>query len=402
MSSFQYRALDGAGHEVRGVLDAPDHRGAVAMVEKTGSMALEITQAKPQAPNPLDLRTIFAGAGVREEVTRFFAELGHMLCAGLQLDEALALLQEEFGSGRLAELTAHLRACLAAGSSFAESLRTQPDLIPPQIVSMIEVSEVTGTLPSTVVAIAAARQREEELRRKLTSALRYPLFLVAMAFCVLLFILLFVMPNFAQVFGATTTTLPAGAAFLYETSIWLAANRELALGGLAVAILSTYLITRLPASRRSLRRLAERVPGLRTLFLHARTATFARQLALLLGNGVQLLVAIDLIARFDSAGSELDSVVRGLRRGDGLAEPLRRVGMLPGTAVRMLKVGEETGDLAGMANRVAEIYEDKLSQSVSRIVGAVGPVAILTIGFIIAWLFAGVLTALISINDLAI
>jgi general secretion pathway protein F len=402
MSSFQYRALDGAGHEVRGVLDAPDHRSAVAMVEKTGSMALEIIQAKPQAPNPLDLRAIFAGASVREEVTRFFAELGHLLRAGLQLDDALALLQEEFGSGRLAEITAHFRARLAAGSSFAESLRTRPDLIPLQIVAMIEVSEATGTLPSAVVAIAAARQREEKLRRELTSALRYPLFLMAMAFCVLLFILLFVMPNFTQVFAGTTAALPTGAAFLYWASTWLSTNLELALGGLAVAILSAYLIARLPASRQSLRRLAERVPGLNTLCLHARTVTFARQLALLLGNGVQLLVAIELIARFDTAGSDLDSVAHGLRRGDGLAESLRRVGKLPGTAVRMLKVGEETGDLAGMANRVAEIYEDKLSQSVPRIVGAVGPVAILTIGLIIAWLFAGVLTALVSINDLAI
>jgi len=401
MARFQYRAIDGAGREVTGVVDAPDQRGAVAVIEKLGSLALEITQAKAPARS-FDFRAIFAGGANREEVTRFFAELGHILRAGLRLDEALGLLQDEVGGGRISELVNHLRASLAAGTTFAEALRARPTLIPPQIVAMVEVSELTGTLASAVVAIAASRQRDEALRRQVSSALRYPLFLVGMATTVLLFILLFVIPNFAGVFGGETKALPSGAAFLFAASSWLLANRDWALGTLAAVIIGAYLLLRLPASKRVVRTVAGRLPIIRGLFLYSRTANFTRQLSLLLGNGVQLLVAVDLIARSTPGTEALEAVGRSLRRGDGLTDPLKNSEFLPRAAIRMLKVGEETGDLAGMTGQVADIYEQKLSQGVSRLVGAIGPIAILTIGLFIAGLFGGVLSALISINDLAI
>lgn len=402
MARYQYRALDGAGREVTGVVDAPDQRGAVALIEKLGSLALEITQAKPPAAPWFDFRSLFASGSARDEVTRFFAELSHILRAGLRLDEALALLQEEVGSSRINEFIAHLRSSLSAGTSFADALRGRPALIPPQVVAMIEVSELTGTLPSAVTAIAAAGERDEALRRQVSGALRYPLFLMIMAVTVLFFILLFVIPNFSQVFAGAGTELPSGPAFLFAVSGWLTANRDLALGIAAALLLGGFLLFRLPASRRAMRRLGERLPLLRTLYLQARTANFARQLSLLLGNGVQLLVAVDLITRSSGDNAELAAVGRSLRRGDGLTGPLQQSTFLPRAAVRMLRVGEESGDLASMAGRIADIYELKLAQGVSRLVGAVGPIAILVIGLLIASIFASVLTALVSINDLAI
>ena len=401
MARFQYRALDGGGREVSGVVDAPDHRGAVALVEKLGSLALEISQAKPAAAPAFNWRALLSSGATREELTSFFTELGHILRAGLRLDEALALLQEEVAPGRVSELIAHLRVALASGSTFAGALKERPGLVPPQVVAMIEVSELTGTLPSTVAAIAAGRERDEALRRQVSGALRYPLFLVCMAVAVLLFILLFVMPNFAQVFADQTDKLPAGPALLFAASEWLSHNHDVAFGGLAIVVGGGFVLFRMPATHRFVRRVAERLPGLSTLFVYARTASFARQLSLLLGNGVPLLVAVDLITRSGPANPDLEAVGRSLRRGDGLTGPLQQSSFLPRPAVRMLKVGEESGDLAGMATHVADIYEQKLAQGVSRVVGAVGPIAILTIGLIVASIFASVLTALISIDDLA-
>jgi general secretion pathway protein F len=402
MARYRYRALDGAGREVSGTVDATDHRGAVVVVERLGNLALEVTRSDGSSVSGFDLKSFLTLENPRREVTHFLSELGHILRAGLRLDEALELLQEEFVAGRVAELVTHLRASLAAGNTLADGLRARPALIPPQVVAMIEVSELTGTLPTVVTAIAAGREREEALRNKVAGALRYPLFLVAMAAAVLLFILLFVMPNFAQVFAGQTDKLPAGPALLFALSGWLTDNRDLALGGLAVIVVGIFALVRLPATRRAARRAAERVPGLRDLFVYARTASFARQLALLLGNGVQLLVAVDLIARSGMADLDLQAVGRSLRRGEGLAGPLRQSAFLPPAAVRMLKVGEESGNLAAMAGHIADIYELKLADGLGRVVGIVGPAAILAIGLLVASIFASVLTALVSINDLAV
>jgi general secretion pathway protein F len=399
MPTFSYKAIDGDGRFVAGELEAADTREVSRQLVRLGYTALETTAGARPVDTGRKLLAFRRRVG-RREVTVFLRELALVLRAGLTLDDALLLLAGEEGPG-LAAVARDLRAAISGGASFGDALQRHPRLFGSDLIAMIRVAEAAGNLDAVLEAVGEERARTERLLDKVSSSLRYPAVLFVVAIAVLVFFLVVVVPQFATVlrdFGQEPTGL---VAVVLGTSDFLLENGNDIAIGIGILIVAGFLALRLPRFNAFARQKVNRLPGLRGILELRRTVLFCSSLGTLLANGVNLTSALRVLLDLPGASSQgLDKVVESVRRGQRLVEALSRMGYLPPLALKMLRVGEESGELATVARRTAEFYESKLTDRLDRISGVVGPVAIVVIATIVGGLIVSILSALLSVNQL--
>ena len=296
-----------------------------------------------------------------------------------------------------------LRAALLGGESLADAVADHPALFPPMYGALVRVGEVSGTLDQVLEMLGAERARSEAMRRKLTDAMQYPAFVLVAAAAVMLFFILFVLPQFSAVLQDFGTKQDTALGAFIKLSDFLRANATAALLGTAAVIALVWWLLRRPGASAAIVNTLSRMPGISGIFQYYRTSLFCRNLGVLLGSGVNLTatlrILVDIMAVTGNEASWTAAADR-VRHGGKLSDALSVASSLPPMAVRMLRLGEETGQLPALAGRVAEFYEAKLQRSLDRIVGIVGPLAIVTISTVVGGLIVSVMTALLSVTQL--
>jgi general secretion pathway protein F len=399
--NYRYRALTQNGEIVHGTLSAPTPAEVARRIEYLRLLPIETVEDKRTTAGYGSFGLF--GRPSATEVTTFTRDLALLLKAGARLDDALELLASDADVGRLRPVVGKLRAALLSGESLADAVASHPMLFPPMYGALVRVGEVSGTLDQVLDLLGTERARSEQMRRKLTDAMQYPIFVLIAAACVMLFFILFVLPQFSSVlqdFGAKSDT--ALSAFI-RLSDFLRANATVALLSSAATVAGTWWLLRRPGTGALLMSGISRVPGIAGVFLFYRTSLFCRNLGVLLGSGVNLTatlrILVDIMAVTGSEATWTAAADR-VRHGGKLSDALSASSSLPPMAVRMLRLGEETGQLPALAARVAEFYEAKLQRSLDRIVGIVGPLAIVTISTVVGGLIVSVMTALLSVTQL--
>ncbi|MGY4432189.1 general secretion pathway protein F [Bradyrhizobium sp. F1.13.1] len=399
MPNFRYRALTQTGEVVHGRLSAPSASEVAARIEYLRLLPIETIEEKRSGAAPLGL---FGQPG-RSEVTTFTRDLALLLKAGARLDDALELLAGDADVGRLRPIVARLRAALLSGESLAEAIGAHPTLFPPMFLALVRVGEISGTLDQVLELLGQERQRAEAMRRKLTDAMQYPLFVLIASIGVMLFFILFVLPQFSSVlqdFGNKSDT--ALSSFI-RLSEFMRANGTALLLAAASMISVLWLILRRAGARAALIGAAAAVPGISTIFQFYRTSLFCRNLGVLLGSGVNLTATLRILVDIMAVTGKVEAWTAAadrVRHGGKLSEALSASSSLPPMAVRMLRLGEETGQLPVLAGRVAEFYEAKLQRSLDRVVAIIGPLAIISISAVVGGLIVSVMTALLSVTQL--
>ncbi len=289
-----------------------------------------------------------------------------------------------------------------SGESFGEAVSRHPRIFPPIYVALVRVGETSGALVTILEALATERQRAEALSRRLTDTLRYPAFLLLAAGGVLLFFLLFVLPQFANVFRDFNAKLdPVLVAFLGLSDL-LRSNGQAIAAALLIVILAGWLAMRQPAIRGGFVGALVRFPIVRPIIDHHRTSLFCRNLSLLLSSGVTLTAALRVLAdTMEASGSFIrwSNIVDKVRHGGKLSDALTATEALPLMAIRTMRLGEDSGQLPILAGKIADFYEAKLQRSLDRAIGVVGPLAIIVISVIVGGLIVSVMTALLSVNQ---
>jgi general secretion pathway protein F len=399
--NYRYRALTQNGEIVNGTLSAPTAAEVARRIEYLRLLPIETVEDKGAGAASGGYG--WFGRPSAAEITTFTRDLALLLKAGARLDAALELLSSDSDVGRLRPVVGKLRAALLSGESLADAVVDHPALFPPMYGALVRVGEVSGTLDQVLEMLGAERARSELMRRKLTDAMQYPAFVLVAAAGVMLFFILFVLPQFSAVlqdFGSKSDT--ALGAFI-KLSDFLRANATAALLGTAAFIAGVWWLLRRPGANAAIMNMLSRTPGIRGIFQYYRTSLFCRNLGVLLGSGVNLTatlrILVDIMAVTGSESSWTAAADR-VRHGGKLSDALSVASSLPPMAVRMLRLGEETGQLPPLAGRVAEFYEAKLQRSLDRVVGIVGPLAIVTISTVVGGLIVSVMTALLSVTQL--
>ena len=401
MPNFRYRALTETGDVVSGLITAPTCEEVARRIDYLRLVPVDpiIEESSTRASH---LNFKFEQRVRSEDVTIFTLDLALLLKAGARLDRALELLASDPNIGRLRSTAGALRSSILTGESFGDALTHHPALFSPMYVALVRVGEVSGTLDKILQVLASDRGRAEALRRKVADALRYPAFLLFAAMGVLVFFLMFVLPQLGAVlhdFGAKID--PVAGAFL-QVSEFMNAHQDV-IGLAAMLVLAGgLLLARQAKVRTALVIRLVRWPIVRTIVALHQTAIFCRNLEVLLTAGVALTTALRIIANMMAAwgdGALWTRVVERVRQGGKLSDALGESGGLPPMAVRILRLGEETGQLPVLAGRVAEFYESQLQRGLDRMVGFVGPLAIIVISTIVGGLIVSVMTALLSVTQ---
>lgn len=402
MPNFRYRALTQGGEVVSGSLSAPTAAEVARRIEYLGLVPIEtIAEAAPGGLSGFNLS--FGTRARSEDITVFTLDLALLLKAGARLDDALELLASDIDIGRLRPTVAKIRSTVMSGESFGDSLAHHPALFPAMYVALVRVGEASGTLDRILEVLASERSRAEALRRKLGDALRYPAFVLFAAVCVLVFFLMFVLPQFATVLRDFGAKLDPMVLTFITLSDFMRDNRDVLGLSIVVLVVGGWLASRRPRLRSAIMSGLARLPLIRQVMTFHRTALFCRNLGVLLGAAVPLTttlrILVDMMATTGDPGIWA-KIVERVRQGGKLSEALDDATALPPMAVRMLRLGEETGQLPMLSGRIAEFYEAKLQRSLDRVVGIAGPAAIVTISIVVGGLIVSVMTSLLSVSQI--
>jgi len=402
MQNFRYLAMTQSGELVNGSISAPTAAEVAHRIEYLGLVPIETVAEEGKTADPSISLGLFNRPRA-EDVTVFTRDLALLLKAGARLDNALELLSDDSDIGRLRPIVNKIRAGIVAGESFAEAIAQHPTYFPAIYVALVQVGETSGKLTYILEMLANERIRAEALRRKVTDALQYPAFILIAASCVLMFFILFVLPQFSSVlrdFGAKTDSM---INIFLGFSDFLRGHGLEIIASLAILIVGCWVALRRPGIRAAIFSKISRMPGISSVFNFYRTALFCRNLSILLGSEVTLTATLRILVDIMSVTGGLSlwrAAADRVRHGGKLSDALAASALLPTMAIRMLRIGEETGQLPILAGRIAEFYEAKLQRSLDRAVAVVGPLAIITISIVVGGLIVSIMTALLSISQI--
>jgi general secretion pathway protein F len=400
MPNYRYRAMNLSGELVSGAMAGQSASDVARRIETQGLVLVESLAVEEAAPR----RSFGLFSEPRaEDVTVFTRDLGLLLHAGARVNDGLELLATDSDIGRLRPVVGEVRSHVVAGETFADALARYPKLFAPMYVALIRVGEASGSLDQVLEVLASERLRAEAVRRKISEAIRYPIFIFVAAGCVLTFFLTYVLPQFASVLADLGAKIDPTLATFLSLSVFMNAHVNAIAISLVVLLTTAWLLLRRPAVRAALLAAFTRLPLVRRIMPYYRAPLFCRNLGVLLGSGVHLTTALRILVDIMATTGPADiwkEMVDRVRHGAKLSDALSEADVLPAMAVRMLRLGDETGQLPVLAGRVAEFYEAKLQRALDRLVGIAGPAAIIAISLVVGGLIVSVMTALISVSQL--
>jgi len=397
MPYFNYTIRDANGQTRSGKVEAPNAEELRKRLQAEGLQVLEVTEDRkaPRVP---------AGGYGRvklSDLAIFARQFSTMLDAGVSLIRCLDVLQAQTNNARLRKILMDLSARVESGESLSRSMARHPKAFSQLIIGLIRAGEVGGVLEESLQRIAAFLEKDVELRRKIRSALTYPVIVLLAAIGIVIFLVSWLVPQFAQLFKELgIENLPAPTQFLVDLSA-LFTQRWYVVIIAVVAILIAYkLFVSTRVGRRVADRVKLRVPVFGPLHHKIVMARFSRTMGTLLASGVPILQAMETVAGVVGNSVVSDAVIESrarIREGEKIADPLQRSKMFPPMVVHMVSVGEESGSLDHMLNKIADFYENEVEMTIASLTAAIEPVMIVLLGFIVGFIVIAMFLPMIEV-----
>jgi general secretion pathway protein F len=400
--NFSYRALTVSGERVAGELEAADVPTAIARLQDSGLIPIDATPA-----GRADRRGAVPVVASRAvgHVTQLTRELSTLLGAGQTVEGSLALAREEVPDKGLTAALEGVLLKVRSGSSLSDALANEPRYFPPLYVSLVRAGEQSGRLGQSLAELATMRERTEQLRSKLTSALIYPVVLFLTAIGAVVVLLTVVVPRMEPMFASAGASLPSSTRVVLAATDLLREQGYLLLAVVAAVLLLGERMLRRPGPRRAVDRWLLRVPFIGQLLRDRITAQLCRGLSTCLGGGLDLPSALavcrDVLGNMH-ARAAMEDVITRVRTGRTVADSLSAAQILTPLAVKMLRVGEESGRLQPVAAHLAATFEERVAVRLQRLVAIIEPATVIVLGFVVGGIVMSILTAVLSVNELAL
>jgi general secretion pathway protein F len=411
MPLFSYKAVNSLGVTEEGVRGADDEQSLITALQAEGYIPIRVAPAN--AGSFLGLRMRRKGSQLSaKDMALFTSELAVLLESGLALDRSLSVLLDLTEDNEaLSSFITRVLGKVKSGSSLTDAIerRKSVDRPPSKIItkfylSMIRAGEASGSLGEVLTRLSSYMESAEELKSTVSTALIYPAILLVMSVASLMVMLIFVVPQFTEMFESAGKALPVSTQIVVGLAEMLRSYWWALLGSFSMIYYYLHSQMAKPATKKVWDGRFLAIPLFGNIILSKETANFTRTLGTLLANGVSLLAAlaiargtVDNLVLVDA----LAAVYEQVKEGRHLSGALLEKKCLPKMALQMIKTGEETGRLEEMLLRVATVYDKQLKTSIQRLLAFLEPALILGLGLMIAGIIVSILLAILSVNDLA-
>ena len=406
MSVFEYVALDEKGRERKGFVDAAGVSVARQQLREEGIYPVEIHPAREKKNSALAgaLEIGFLQKVSAKEVSIFTRQLSTLLGAGIPLVPSFSVLLSQTRKPLLQKILAQIRADLNEGKSLTSSMENFPRVFPPFYINMVKAGEASGTINLVLERLADFSENQQALLSKIRSALAYPLIMLLVGSLVIFLLMTFVVPRITEIFSDMKQTLPFITVILIAVSSFLKSFWWLlGLAALAGIVAFKYLTAGTEAGRRFWDSVRLKAPIWGQVNLKIATARFARTLATLLQSGVPLLAAMEIVRNVVNniyIGETIARAAKDVEEGQSLAAPLAASGLFAPMVTEMIAVGEQSGSLEKMLNRIAVSYETEAQSDIMVMTSLLEPLMILVMGLLVGFIVFSILLPIFEMNQL--
>jgi len=404
MPSYNYRALTVDGKMIDGSMEGADDGTVSLRLQEMGLLPIRVgaigkgSFLSKEVPLPWMRKRVR-----RKDLLVFTQELHTLTRSGFPLDRSLAVLGQLAENPALSEIIQDVLKEVKGGRSFSEALGKYPEVFPRVYANMVKAGEVGGMLEEVLARLALFLESSENLRSYIVGALIYPCLLSAVGVASVTILTMFVVPRFAAIFKDMGLPLPLPMAMLdglsgFIESYWWA----LLLGILLVAFyLKRFRAS--PKGRLLWDRWMLRLPLLGSVIRKVEVARFSRTLGTLLQGGVPLLQGMSIVRDIlsnQAIATMIEPIRNGIKKGEGISQPMKQSGVFPPLAMHLVEVGEESGKLDHMLVQVADVYDNEVRTGVKNLIAFFEPALILIMGILIGTIVVSMLLAIFSINDI--
>ncbi len=399
MLTFSYQARDAAGKTIAGVQEAINEDNAINTLMGRGLMVLSIQQkaggkamAKP-------------GKVTETDLVLFTRQLATMVDAGLPLVTGLTALYEQADPKKQAGLrrvVGEVSACVQQGDSFFEAISKHPKIFERLYTAMVKAGESGGLLAEILDRLASFLEAASRLRKKVKSAMTYPVIVICIAFAITTFLIVRVVPVFGEIFADFGAQLPGPTQFLLDLSDFVRSQWYWLVGGVVGIFYSTRTFVRTEKGRQLWDRWKLKLPIFGPLVHKICMTRFARTFAQLIRAGVPILEVLDIVG--DTAGNYMVEVaiqrVKGeIEKGDHMANALGREPIFPPMLVRMVSAGEQTGKIDAMLEKMADFWDEEIEAILDALTSLIEPLLIVFLGVIVGGIVIAMFLPIFKLND---
>ncbi|MDD5226427.1 MAG: type II secretion system F family protein, partial [Candidatus Omnitrophica bacterium] len=387
MPSFEYWVKDKTGKDLKGVQDAQDAQELVRQLKSQAYIVVRVEQVKKGA-SILSVQKKGAapknrqgkGGSIKlDDLVIFSRQMATLVAAGIPLIQALDILGEQVDKEKFRLILRRMHSDVQTGKSFSESMQVHQKVFSPLFIHMVRAGEMSGKLQEILDRVAHYFEKSSALQKKVKSAVMYPTAVSIMAFMITFFMLAFVIPKFATIFEGLGAKLPLPTQILIDVSNYLAANWWWILGVLGGCVFMFRKFISSSWGRLSWDSFTLRMPIFGPIILKVAVSKFARTLSTLLRSGVAILAALEIVSK-TSGNARIEKVITDLmgsvKRGESIAGPLEKSELFPSMVVRMIAIGEETGELEEMLTKIADFYDTQVDTAVSGLTSLIEPLIV--------------------------
>ena len=401
MPTFSYKVKAGDGKITSGAIDADAPRSAIDRLRAQKLVVLEIAEKKAGLADKF--KGFLKGKVSSKELTLFSRQLATLVAAGVPIVQSLSILEGQAESKTFHEVLTSVKADIEGGLSISDALKKHPRAFPDLYTSMVKAGEIGGILDSILERLSVYLESSEALKGKVKSAMTYPIVVLSICAAVTIFLLIFVIPTFKSIFASFHSALPAPTQALLDLSDFLRHNFWIifvvpiaAWRGFKVAYAN-------PKSRRWIDGQILKLPMFGVILRKFAIARFSRTLGTLVKSGVPILQALETVAQ--TAGNTIieDAILsarQAIKEGGHLSEPLKKSGIFPTMVTSMISVGEETGNLDQMLQKIADFYDGEVDAAVKGLTSMIEPIVIVIMGIVIGSIVIAMFLPMFDMDEL--
>ena len=406
MPVFEYTALDAKGKTTAGIIDADGARAARQKLRSSGIFPVSIKESQ-ETPEKKTTRVSDLSRYLTRvkpaEIAMLTRQLATLISAGFPLVSALEALLPQTNSTRLKTVLAQVKDAIVEGQSFAQALSQYPKIFPPLFINMVRAGETSGTLEIVLERLADLTEKQQDLVNRIQTALAYPIFMCVIGTLVLFVLLTYIVPSITAIFMDMNQVLPTPTRLLLFLSNFFKSFWWVILIIVVAAGITLHRLKKTENGRYAYDKTILSLPVFGILARKLAVARFTRTLGSLLENGVSMLIALDIVKNI--AGNVLISnavqtAAQDVGKGQALWAALNEGHVFPQLSIQMIQVGEQSGQLEGMLNKIADVFEKEAESSIMRLTSYLEPVMILVMGCVVGFIVLSICLPIFEMNQL--